>query len=92
MSVVRATLYKMKVAQRSIYDPYKELQQHSLSPEKRYINSRLDVKTFLSEQLSVEPRQVIIEEKARQIKDIILMKQLIKFNEYEIDDTLRGDE
>lgn len=52
----------------------------------------MDVKTFLSEQLSVEPRQLIIEEKARQIKDIILMKHLIKFNEYEIDDTLRGDE
>lgn len=52
----------------------------------------MDVKTFLSEQLSVEPRQLIIEEKARQIKDIILMKHLIKFNEYEIDDTLRGDD
>lgn len=35
---------------------------------------------FLSEQLSVEPRQLIIEEKARPIKDIILIKQFeLKF-------------
>lgn len=78
MSEALATLYKMKVSQRLTTD-YK-LQKHVVSPEKRYINSRLDTKMFLSEQLSVEPRQLIIEEKARPIKDIILIKQFeLKF-------------
>jgi hypothetical protein len=47
-----------------------------VSPEKRYINQRLNIRIYYSEQLSVQPRERSMEEKARSIRDIVLLKQI----------------
>lgn len=36
-----------------------------ISPERRYINSRLNIHMFYKVQLSIQPRQRSLEEKAR---------------------------
>ncbi|TNV86380.1 hypothetical protein FGO68_gene4438 [Halteria grandinella] len=51
-------------------------QQTAVSPEKRYINQRLNIRMFYSEQLSVQPREKSMEEKARPIRDIMILKQI----------------
>jgi hypothetical protein len=50
----------------------KDYQHQGISPEKNYINQRLNVGMFYMEQLSVAPREKSMEEKSRTIRDIIM--------------------
>lgn len=50
----------------------KEYQLSGISPEKNYINQRLNVGMFYMEQLSVAPREKSMEEKSKTIKEIMM--------------------
>ena len=50
----------------------KDYQHQGISPEKNYINQRLNVGMFYMEQLSVAPREKSMEEKSRTIRDLIM--------------------
>jgi hypothetical protein len=49
-----------------------------MSPEKRYINQRLNINLFYSEQLSVEPREKSMEDRGRPISEIIIAQHNLK--------------